>query len=305
MRHLLDLAELDAATFTALLDRADALLAAPRLPDPARAAHTLATVFMEPSTRTRTSMTLAAARLGLTVVDLDVGGSSKSKGETDRDTLATLEAQGVELFALRSSAPGQPQELAATLRASSRIISCGEAHLNHPTQGLLDALTLRQKRPDPAASRVLIVGDIAHSRVARSAVQAFRLLGVGDIALAAPSELMPDDPAFEGTTRFGSLDEALVGRDVIMMLRIQLERMGAGRAPDIASYHRDWGLTAARLAGAAEDAIVMHPGPFNREIEIASAVADGPQSVIWQQVRNGVAVRMAVIEAMLAGADHG
>jgi aspartate carbamoyltransferase catalytic subunit len=303
MRHLLDLDELDRGGFDALLERAQAHLESAVSPDPAHASAVLATLFLEPSTRTRISMELAAKRLGLTVVNLDGSGSSRTKGETDTDTLRTLRAQGVDLFAVRTAEPGQPLALAQSLDADGHLINCGEAHLNHPTQGLLDALTLRQQRPDPTASRVLIVGDLAHSRVARSAVQAFRLLGVNDIALAAPAALMPCDAAFDGLERFDRLDQALPGRDVIMMLRIQLERMGSDVAPDAATYHHDWGLDGARLALASDAAIVMHPGPFNREVEISTSVADGPQSVIWQQVRNGVAVRMAVIERLLASTD--
>ena len=303
MRHLLDLAQLDRGEFRALLDHAQAHLESALPPNPARTSTVLATMFLEPSTRTRISMELAAKRLGLTVVNLDLASSSRSKGETDADALRTLCAQGIDLFALRTSAPGQPQALAASLGDRGHLINCGEAHLNHPTQGLLDALTLRQHRADPAACRVVIVGDLAHSRVARSAVQAFRLLGVADIALAAPEEMMPEDPAFDDLTRYDDLEAALVGRDVIMMLRIQLERMGQDATPDAAAYHRDWGLNEARLDLASDDAIVMHPGPFNREVEIASAVVDGPRSVIWQQVYNGVAVRMAVIERMLKAVD--
>jgi aspartate carbamoyltransferase catalytic subunit len=302
MRHLLDLAELDHDEFDALLQRAQAHLDTPMPPDPALASRVLATMFLEPSTRTRISMELAGKRLGLTVMNLDQSGSSRAKGETDTDSLRTLHAQGIDLFALRTGQAGQPIALAGSMADGAHLINCGEAHLNHPTQGLLDALTLRQHRDDPSGSRVLIVGDVAHSRVARSAVQAFRLLGVTDIAVAAPTGMMPEDPAFDGCTRFDDLDAALAGRDVIMMLRIQLERMSSDAAPDVRTYHRDWGLSATRLALASNDAIVMHPGPMNRDVEIASAVADGPRSVIWQQVSNGVAVRMAVVERLLGSA---
>jgi aspartate carbamoyltransferase catalytic subunit len=303
MRHLLDLSELSRDEFLSVLDRAQSHLQTPATPDSRLAATVLATVFTEPSTRTRISTEIAAKRLGLTVVDLDMSSSSRSKGETDSDTLSTLAAQGVALFAVRTSIAGQPRALADGMDGDCALINCGEAHLNHPTQGLLDALTLRQNRPDHQASRVLIVGDLAHSRVARSAVQAFGLLGVADIALAAPDGLMPEDSAFDGLTRFDELEPALEGRDVVMMLRVQTERMAADMAPDAASYHEAWGLTEERLALAEPDAIVMHPGPFNRGVEIASTIVDGPRSVIWQQVQNGVAVRMAVIEQLLESLD--
>lgn len=299
MQHLLDLGDLTQDDFLSLLDAAQSELDQPATGPCLQADSVLANLFMEPSTRTRVSMEIAAARLGMSSVSLDLARASTVKGETDEDTVRTLLAQGVRLFAVRSADPGVPAELADVVGGRAGIINCGEAHLNHPTQGLLDALTLRQRRPEPAACRALIVGDLAHSRVARSAVQAFRLLGVEDIALAGPAQLMPDDAAFLDLPRFGDLDEAVAGRDVIMMLRIQVERMSEDVAPDRASYHATWGLTEARLAGAAEDVIVMHPGPFNRGVELSDAVVDGPRSVIWDQVANGVAVRMAVMRRML------
>jgi aspartate carbamoyltransferase catalytic subunit len=303
MRHLIDLDELDQSEFETILDRAQSYLHPDRLPTEPRSSTVLATMFMEPSTRTRISTEIAAKQLGLTVVDLNLDSSSRRKGETDSDTLSTLAAQGVALFAVRTNDAGAPRALADGMDGDCALINCGEAHLNHPTQGLLDALTVRQSRPDHQQCRVVIVGDLAHSRVARSAVQAFRSLGVADIALAAPDGLMPSDPAFEGLARYGELDAALTDRDVVMMLRVQTERMDPSLAPDSATYHQNWGLTESRLALADPDAIVMHPGPFNRGVEIASSIVDGPRSVIWQQVKNGVAVRMAVIEHLLEALD--
>ena len=175
------------------------------------------------------------------------------------------------------------------------ILNAGEAHLSHPTQGLLDALTVRQHKPDLTSLTILIAGDIAHSRVARSAWQVFRALGVAEVRIAAPASLLPGEHEFQGAERYADIDRAIEGVDVVMALRIQRERMASSHIPDEAGYHRSFGITAERLRQAARGALVMHPGPMNRDVEIASAVADGPQSVIQQQVANGVAVRMAVL----------
>jgi aspartate carbamoyltransferase catalytic subunit len=175
------------------------------------------------------------------------------------------------------------------------ILNAGEAHLSHPTQGLLDALTVRQTKGDLSKLRVLIAGDIAHSRVARSAWQVFTTLGVGEMRIAAPDNLMPKVSEFPGARRFSDMDQAIQDVDVVMALRIQRERMSSASIPDEGSYHRQFGITSQRLRKARSDAIVMHPGPMNRDVEIASEVADGPQSVIQRQVANGVAVRMAVL----------
>jgi aspartate carbamoyltransferase catalytic subunit len=181
------------------------------------------------------------------------------------------------------------------------VLSAGESHLSHPTQGLLDALTIRQHKGRFEKLTIAIVGDVAHSRVARSAAQAFTTLGVGTLRLVAPPELMPEANEFAGCQRLHSVEEGIRGADVVMMLRIQRERMVEGRVPDGPGYFRQFGLTPQRLRLAKADAIVMHPGPMNRGVEIDPQVADGPQSVIRQQVTNGVAVRMAVLEAVTEG----
>jgi aspartate carbamoyltransferase catalytic subunit len=191
-----------------------------------------------------------------------------------------------------------PQFVAETLDAPASVLSAGEAHLSHPTQGLLDALTVIRHKGRMEGRAITIVGDIRHSRVARSAVQAFSILGAVDLRLVAPAELMPDAQEFAGCRRFDDLDAALAGADVVMALRIQKERMTGADIPDAAAYFRRFGLSAARLERARADAIVMHPGPMNRGVEIADDVADGRQSVIREQVTNGVAIRMAVLEAV-------
>jgi aspartate carbamoyltransferase catalytic subunit len=202
---------------------------------------------------------------------------------------------------MREAESGVPGHVARHVAAHVSVLSAGESHLSHPTQGLLDALTVRQRKGRFEKLTIAIVGDIAHSRVARSAAQAFTTLGAGSLRLVAPPELMPERAEFAGCQRVHSLEEGIRGADVIMMLRIQKERMSEGNVPDGPAYFREFGLTPERLRLAKSDAIVMHPGPMNRGIEIDAAVADGPQSVIQQQVTNGVAVRMAVLEAVTEG----
>jgi aspartate carbamoyltransferase catalytic subunit len=226
--------------------------------------------------------------------------SSRAKGESMLDTVYTLEALHVDAFVIRDAEAGVPGLVAAHVAPHVSVLSAGEAHLSHPTQGLLDALTVYQRKRRFAGLTVAIVGDIRHSRVARSAWQALRTLGVGDFALIAPPGLLPAPEEFPGCTRHGELATGLRGADVVMMLRLQRERMGQGDVPDSERYFAAWGLTRERLRLARPDAIVMHPQPMNRGIEIASDVADGPQSAIRDQVRNGVAVRMAVLAQVLS-----
>ena len=299
LRHLVTLDGLSRALLESLLDRAGALADRPARSEALRGL-TVANLFDEPSTRTRASFELAALRQGADVINLDNTLSSRAKGETVLDTVHTLLAMRVDVFIMRSAEPGVQAEVARAVDGRASVVSAGEAHTTHPTQGLLDALTIRQSRGEIARARVAIVGDIARSRVARSAHRALATLGCADIRIVAPRAMMPEAPEFAGCRRFESLDEGIAGADVVMMLRIQHERAGGGPV-DIAAYHREFGLTAARLGRAAPDAIVMHPGPMNRGVEIDSDVADGPQSAIRRQVANGVAVRMAVLEAVIEG----
>jgi len=304
LRHLLTLESLSRTQLEALLERAQAYvrpLGAPPAMSEALAGATVANLFTEPSTRTRVSFELAAKRLGAQVVNLEMQLSSRVKGESMLDTVYTLQSMQVDAFVIRDAEAGVPQLVAAHVAPHVSVLSAGEAHLSHPTQGLLDALTIRQSKPRFAGLAVAIVGDIRHSRVARSDWQALRTLGVTELRLVAPPALMPDVSEFAGCTRYTRLEDGLRGADVIVMLRIQKERMGEADLPDGAQYFSAWGLTPQRLALARPDAIVMHPQPMNRGIEIASGVADGPQSVIRDQVRNGVAVRMAVLATVLGG----
>jgi len=298
LRHLITLEGMRHEELTALLDLAQFYVRAPGdLParDQSLAGHTVANLFFEPSTRTRVSFELAAQRLGADVVNLDMQSSSRVKGETVLDTIYTLQAMHADILIMRDAEPGLPAYTAAFVAPHVCILNAGEAHLSHPTQGLLDALTIRQHKPDLSKVRVLIAGDIAHSRVARSAWHALAGLGIGELRIAAPDYLMPKANEFAGVTRYTDIDRAIEGVDVVMALRIQRERMSSAHIPDEASYHRAFGITAQRLRRAQPDAIVMHPGPMNRNVELASELADGAQSVIQQQVTNGVAVRMAVL----------
>jgi aspartate carbamoyltransferase catalytic subunit len=298
LRHLITLEGLSREEITSLLDLAQ-FYVRPLGELPARdqslSGHTVANLFFEPSTRTRVSFEIAAQRLGADVVNLDMQTSSRVKGETVLDTIYTLQAMHADILVMRDAEPGLPAFVAQHVAPHVCILNAGEAHLSHPTQGLLDALTIRQKKGSFEKLKVLIVGDIAHSRVARSAWHAFTALGVSELRIAAPENLMPEPQEFAGATRFTRVDEAIAGVDVVMALRIQRERMDRSQFPDSATFHREFGITSERMKAAAPDAIVMHPGPMNRDVEIASDVADGPQSVIQQQVSNGVAVRMAVL----------
>src|SRR5262252_7715739 len=298
LRHLLTLETLTRAQIEHLLERSQTFVRPLGEPPPrstALSGMTVANLFTEPSTRTRVSFELAARRLGATAVNLEVQLSSRVKGESILDTVYTLQSLHVDAFVIRDAQPGVPALVAAHVAPHVSVLSGGEAHVAHPTQGLLDALTVYQRKQRFAGLAIAIVGDLRHSRVARSAWHAFSKLGVRDVRLAAPPALMPESDEFAGCSRHPQLESALGGADVVMMLRIQRERMGAADLPEGEEYFAAWGLTAERLALARPDAIVMHPQPMNRGLEIASEIADGPQSVIRDQVRNGVAVRMAVL----------
>jgi aspartate carbamoyltransferase catalytic subunit len=303
LHHLLTLEGLPRAVLLRLLDRAQALRehACGGTALRARlAGKAVCNLFFEPSTRTRSSFRLAATRLGADVLDFDASTSSAKTGETAADTLRTLQAMGVHGFVVRHPDDGAVAELAAIAGEGTALVNAGDGRHAHPTQGLLDMLTLRQAKGDDFASlKVLIVGDVRHSRVARSDLHALRTLGAGEIRVCGPQALLPDDATLAGCTVMQDLDAALDGADAVMMLRLQHERMAQGLVSSLEDYHRDYGLTGARLRRAAPDAVVMHPGPMNRGVEIDAAVADGPQSLVLRQVGNGVAVRMAVLEALL------
>ncbi len=262
-------------------------------------------LFFENSTRTRTTFEIAAKRLSADVINLNINTSSASKGETLLDTTDNLAAMQADMFVVRHAASGAPylmaQHLAATGQDHIHIINAGDGRHAHPTQGLLDMYTIRHYKRDFTQLTVAIVGDVLHSRVARSQIHALTTLGVPEVRVIAPKTLLPSGVERLGVRVFNDMKEGLRGVDVVMMLRLQNERMQGALLPSAQEYFKSYGLTMDKLALAKSDAIVMHPGPMNRGVEIESAVADGSQAVILPQVTFGIAVRMAVM-AMLAGA---
>ena len=258
---------------------------------------TAVNLFFEPSTRTRTSFELAAKRLSTDVINFSVPTSSVVKGESLIDTALTVQALGADFIIIRHSSAGVPHLLAKKLRAS--VINAGDGTNEHPTQALLDAFTIREKKGKIEGLGIAIVGDIMHSRVAKSNIYSLTKLGA-KVRLIGPPTLIPKEIEDIGVRVFHNMEDGLKDVDVVMMLRIQMERQGKGFFPSTEEYSKNWGLTPERLSLAKGDAIVMHPGPMNRVIEIASEIADGPQSVILEQVTNGLAVRMAVMY-LLAG----
>jgi len=302
LRHLLTLEGLTRDELTYLLDLAQFYVRTPgdlAARDGALLGRTVANLFFEPSTRTRVSFELAATRLGADVVNLDLHSSSRVKGETVLDTIYTLQAMAVDVFVMRDSEPGLPAFVASYVQPHVSVLNAGEAHVSHPTQGLLDALTIRQRKGDVGNLCVAIVGDIRHSRVARSSGTALQTLGVGELRFVSPASLAPETDEFPGAKRFASLEDGIRGADVIMALRIQKERMDQSQIPDVDAFVKEWGITEKSILHAKQDAVVLHPGPMNRGIEITSAIADGPHSAVQQQVRNGVAVRMAVLATIV------
>jgi aspartate carbamoyltransferase catalytic subunit len=257
-------------------------------------------LFFENSTRTRTTFEIAAKRLSADVINLDIQTSSTAKGESLLDTIDNLVAMQADIFVVRHSVSKAPIEIAQHVPPHVHVVNAGDGSHQHPTQGLLDMYTMRHFKKDFSGLKVAIIGDIVHSRVAKSNICALRTLGCTDIRAIGPESLLPRDLDMLGVKVFHSMEEGLKGVDVVMTLRIQKERMEAGQVPEGAAFFKQYGLTPERLALAKSDAIVMHPGPMNRGVEIDSAVADGPQSVILNQVTFGIAVRMAVM-SIVAG----
>ena len=300
--HLLGLDGLHRLDIEYLLDLAETYADATRRgerPAQTLADKTVVNLFFENSTRTMSSFEIAAKRLGADVVNMPVAHSSVKKGETLIDTAMTLNAMKPDVLVIRHSASGGVKLLSR--KVDCAVVNAGDGQHEHPTQGLLDTLTIRRRKGRIEGLTVAICGDIAHSRVARSTTFALHLLGA-QVRLCAPRTLLPAGAETWGAASVHTdLDEAIAGADVVMMLRLQLERMDGDFLPSRREYFRYYGLTRARLAEAADDAIVMHPGPMNRGVEIESAIADGPRSVITEQVEMGVAVREAALH-VLAGA---
>lgn len=262
---------------------------------------TIANLFFEPSTRTRTTFELAAKRLSADVLTLNIASSATKKGESLLDTLRTLEAMHCDMFIVRHADSGAAHYIASRVAPGVSVINGGDGRHAHPTQAMLDLYTIRKHKDDFSRLRVAIVGDILHSRVARSEIHALSIIGVNEIRVIGPRTLIPRDIQTLGVHVFHDLAAGISGVDVIIMLRLQNERMSSALLPGESEYFNLYGLTEKKLALAKPDAIVMHPGPINRGVEIDSAVADGSHSVILQQVSHGIAVRMAIM-AMCMGA---
>jgi aspartate carbamoyltransferase catalytic subunit len=265
---------------------------------------TIVNLFFEPSTRTRTTFDLAATRLSADVLNLNIEASSTKKGETLLDTLRTLEAMHCDMFVVRHSLSGAAHFIAANVAPHISVINGGDGRHAHPTQAMLDAFTIRRHKREFRQLAVAIVGDVLHSRVARSEIHALRVLGVPDIRVVGPRTLIPAGVEAMGVRVYHDMTAGMRDVDVVVMLRLQYERMRGALLPSASEYFRLYGLTEERLRFAKPDVIVMHPGPINRGVEIDSAVADGGRSVILQQVSHGIAVRMAIM-AMLAGSHAG
>ncbi len=302
LRHLTTLQPLDRDTLVHFIDRANSMREASR--GGTRKldllhGRTVLNLFFEPSTRTRTSFELAARRLGADIVNFNIAQSSTNKGETLYDTLHTLEAMHLDILVVRHREVGTPEKLVDWAMSEVAIVNAGDGTHAHPTQGLLDALTIRRHHADFSTLTVTICGDIRHSRVARSDIHALTRLGVKDLRLCGPAAMLPDAAEFPQCRLDEDFDACVKGANVVIMLRLQKERMGATELPDEAAYFTHYGLGPERLARAAPGCMVMHPGPINRGIEIAPEVADGSQSCILEQVANGVFMRMAVLAEVL------
>jgi len=300
-RHLLGIADLEPPEIELVLETALAMKEIGTRPIkkvPTLRGRTIINLFFEPSTRTRMSFELAEKRLSADTLGMTTSGSSAAKGETLADTARTLEAMAPDMIVMRHGASGAPHQLARICRAS--IINAGDGMHEHPTQALLDALTMLERKRRLAGLQVAIIGDLVHSRVLRSNVLLLTRMGA-TVRACGPATLVPPGLDRLGVQVTTSIDAALDGADVVMMLRVQHERMSGLFLPSVREYFTFFGLTPARLERAAPDVIVMHPGPMNRGVEIDSAVADGPWSVILDQVANGVAVRMAVLYLLAGG----
>ncbi len=295
MKHFLEISQLSRQDIFTLLNRASALKNGSQFPSYKHV--TVANLFYENSTRTRASFELAAKRLSMTVINLDVQNSSEAKGEVIEDTIYTLAAMGIDIFVLRHSKDELHNQLAKNLQEKIHLVNAGDGIHAHPSQALLDLMTISEQKPDLSRLKIAIIGDIRHSRVANSLQCLCSALEVGELSLIAPEIWQPQKVHYGKVTN--SLAEGLEGADVVICLRVQHERLEANEQIDLLSYHRQFALTKESLKYAKPDALVMHPGPMNRGVEIDSEVADGKQSYILQQVNNGVFMRMAILESLI------
>ncbi|RAU18801.1 aspartate carbamoyltransferase catalytic subunit [Nitrincola tibetensis] len=304
LKHFLTIEGLPPQLLTEILDTADSFVdmnAQQVKKVPLLRGKTVANLFFEASTRTLSTFELAAKRLSADVLNLNISTSSTSKGETLKDTLMTLQAMHCDMFVVRHSASGAAHFIAQHVTPDVAVINAGDGRHAHPTQAMLDMLTIRQHKGDFKNLKVAIVGDILHSRVARSEIHALRILGANEIRVIAPATLLPKHIESLGVKVFTEMSRGLRDVDVVIMLRLQRERMQTALLPSESEFYSLYGLTENKLAYAKPDAIVMHPGPINRGVEIESRVADGPRSVILNQVTNGIAVRMAVMSMAMSG----
>jgi len=302
LRHLLTTEGLSREVLTRILDTAESFIAVGERAVkkvPLLRGKTIVNLFFEPSTRTRTTFELAAKRLSADLLNINIAASSASKGESLLDTLRNLEAMHCDMFVVRHPDSGAAHFIAQHAAPHVSVLNAGDGRHAHPTQGLLDMFTIRRQRGDFTRLKVAIVGDILHSRVARSQIHALTTLGVPDVRVVAPRTLIPAQVETLGVHVYHDMTAGLRDVDVVMMLRLQKERMQGGLLPSEHEYYRFYGLTHEKLAVARPDALVMHPGPLNRGVEIASDVADGASSLILQQVSYGIAVRMAVMSLTL------
>ena len=303
-KHLLGIADLEPDEIALVLDTAEAMKeigSRPIKKVPALRGKTVVNLFFEPSTRTRTSFEIAEKRLSADTLNIAISSSSVVKGETLADTALNLEAMSPDMIVLRHSSSGACHLLSRICR--SAIVNAGDGMHEHPTQALLDAFTIRERKKRLKGLKVAIIGDLLHSRVLRSNILLLTKMGA-EVWVCGPPTLMPADILRFGVRATNSVEDAVRDSDVIMLLRIQLERMEGAYFPSLREYFTVFGMTEARLRLARPDAIIMHPGPMNRGVEIASEVADGPYSVILEQVANGVAVRMAVLHLLASGSEH-
>ncbi|WP_415893179.1 aspartate carbamoyltransferase catalytic subunit [Neptuniibacter sp. PT8_73] len=304
LKHFITTEGLSRELLTEILDTADSFvdMSAKQVKKvPLLRGKTVVNLFFEASTRTLSTFELAAKRLSADVLNLNISTSSTSKGETLKDTLMTLHAMHSDMFVVRHSSSGAAHFIAEHVTPDVAVINAGDGRHAHPTQAMLDMLTIRQAKGDFAPLTVAIVGDILHSRVARSQIHALRTLGVNEIRVIAPNTLLPRNIEALGVKVFTNMQEGIKDVDVVMMLRLQKERMNSALLPSESEFYKLYGLTMDKLLLAKPDAVVMHPGPINRGVEIASSVADGDRSLILDQVTNGIAVRMAVMSMAMSG----
>ncbi len=303
LKHFLSIEGINQQLLHTILDYAESFATVDKRPVkkvPLLRGKTIANLFFEPSTRTRTTFELAAKRLSADILNLNISTSATSKGEILSDTLRTLEAMHCDMFVVRHANSGAAHYIASQVAPHISVINAGDGRHEHPTQAMLDMFTIKQHKKDFSKLSIAIVGDILHSRVARSEIHALNTLGVNEVRIIAPHTLIPKEIENLGVHVYHDMNSGLKDVDVVVMLRLQRERMRGALLPSENEYFKRYGLTNQRLKHAKRDVIVMHPGPINRGVEIDSAVADGENSVILQQVSHGIAIRMAIM-AMAMG----